>query len=117
VTAGDYSIGSENWPGLGKVIEECGEVIQEAAKLIAVGGEDMPHWDGKGTTVGRLEDELGDARAAIAFLLEFNPLLDQQRIADRVMTKLALFRRWHAENADYSAGRARAGGKDQETGP
>jgi hypothetical protein len=104
VAAGDYSIGSANWPGLAKVSEECSEVVQAAMKLIAMGGEDELHWDGQGTTVTRLEDELGDARAAIAFLLEVNPVLDQRRIFDRTEAKLVLFRHWHAKHADHSAG-------------
>lgn len=78
--AGDYSIGSAHWPGLAKVSEECSEVT-------------------------RLEDELADTCAAITFLLEANPVLDPGRIAERGAAKLALFRRWHAEHADHSAGR------------
>ena len=104
MTAGDYSIGSGNWPGLAKVSEECSEVVQAAMKLIAMGGKDELHWDGQGTVVTRLEDELADTRAAITFLLEVNLVLDRQRIEDRAAAKLALFRKWHAEHADHSAG-------------
>ena len=100
----DYSIGSAHWPGLAKVSEECSEVVQAAMKLVAMGGDDELHWDGQGTMVTRLEDELADTRAAITFLLEANPALDQRRIAERGAAKLAMFRRWHAEHADHSAG-------------
>lgn len=101
MSAGDYSIGSRNWPGLAKLTEEAGEVIQVAGKIIAANGE-TEHWDMTGTDVSmlaeRLEDELADVTAAIVFLTEHNPLLDTGRINTRANEKLALFRQWHADN-------------------
>lgn len=29
-----FSIGSKRWPGISKLIEECGEVLQIAGKLM-----------------------------------------------------------------------------------
>lgn len=89
---GDFAIGSRTWPGLSKLIEELGEVAQVAGKLIATGGE-PGHWDGTNLRT-RLEDELADLEAAIAFVLEHNDL-DADRVAERRAAKLRQFRDWH----------------------
>lgn len=34
--SGDFSIGGTLWPGLSKLIEECGEVLQVGGKLIGM---------------------------------------------------------------------------------
>jgi hypothetical protein len=104
MTAGDYSIGSDHWPGLAKAMEECGEFVHACAKLIAMGGEDAPHWDGQGTVLTRVEDEMADVLAACAFLRSRNPVLDAGRILDRTAAKVALFEKWHDEHADHSTG-------------
>lgn len=98
MTAGPYSIGSEHWPGLSKLIEECGEVLQIAGKIIGRGG-DPAHWDGKGDLVERLEDELGDLRAAIAFVLDVNPALSRGAVEMRYRDKVAVFHDWHKDPA------------------
>lgn len=67
-----YSIGSDAWPGLSKLIEECGETIQVAGKLMGTGGA-VEHWDG--SNLGdRLIEEIGDLQAAIEFFVETNDL-------------------------------------------
>lgn len=81
--------------GLAKLIEECGEVIQVAAKLLAFPSGDHP--DGAGNLHERLEDELGDLRAAIQFVIETHRLDGRQRVYARQVTKLDMFRRWHAD--------------------
>lgn len=99
VSAGPYSIGSGQWPGLAKVIEECGEVIQAAGKIIAANG-DGRHWDGSDLRQ-RLEDELADAQAAIGFAIDMNGL-DSERMLNRTADKLAMFAQWHLEHSDGS---------------
>lgn len=55
--------------GLAKLIEECGELIQEAAKAEGMNLDiDKPHWDGKGPLRERMENEMGDVIAAINFV-------------------------------------------------
>jgi NTP pyrophosphatase (non-canonical NTP hydrolase) len=98
--AGPYSIGSDHWPGLSKLIEECGEVIQVAGKIIATNGE-TAHWDGTDLRE-RLQDELGDLVAAVAFVGERNHL-DQDRVLARVDEKSDLFDRWHVEQGGSDA--------------
>jgi NTP pyrophosphatase (non-canonical NTP hydrolase) len=89
--SGDFSIGSNRWPGISKLIEECNEVGQVCGKLIGSSGEIM-HWDGTNLK-DRLEGELGDVLAAIDFVSQYCGL-NKVRIADRRAFKFARFRRW-----------------------
>lgn len=90
--AAGFAIGSRTWPGISKLVEELGEVAQVAGKLIATGGQ-ARHWDGTDLRT-RLEDELADLSAAIAFVVARNGL-DDGRIAARREAKLLLFEEWH----------------------
>lgn len=95
INPGPYSIGSDTWPGLAKLAEECGEVIQVIGKIIALGGaENYSHWDGSDVR-HRLQEELGDVLAAIDFVQSHNPL-DDMAIARRQDQKTVLFEQWHA---------------------
>lgn len=94
MTAGPYSIGSDRWPGLAKLAEECGEVIQVIGKIIAANGESA-HWDGSDLRE-RLEDEIADMRAAAAFLIEYSGL-DRDRVISRATDKQAMFEHWHLD--------------------
>jgi NTP pyrophosphatase (non-canonical NTP hydrolase) len=91
-----YSIGSYNLSGLSKLIEELGEVQQVAGKIMGLGNMGQ-HWDGTHLQ-SRLEDELGDLHAAIAFFTNHNGL-DFEAITKRAAEKLALFEQW-AANAE-----------------
>lgn len=92
--AGAFSIGSACWPGLSKLIEECGETLQVCGKLIATGGE-REHWDGSDLKA-RIEDEMADLLAATTFVTGMNGL-DVTRMAARTREKIALFHKWHKE--------------------
>lgn len=92
MSSGDFSIGSRVWPGLSKLLEECGELVQVGGKLIATGGSSK-HWDGSDLTQ-RLEEELADVQAAIEFLISRNSL-NRLAIAGRAMTKVTRFHAWH----------------------
>ena len=107
--SGDFSIGGRLWPGLSKLIEECGEAgdilpelillkmlgrIQQVAGKV-IGNEGRPdHWDGSNLPV-RLTEELGDLLAAIDFTVEMNHL-PRLPLMQRRREKLALFHQWHA---------------------
>lgn len=84
--------------GSAKLIEEMGEVIQVLGKILAFPYQDL-HPDGKGSLTRRLEDELGDAQAAMAFVVKTRQL-DVSRIMARAEEKLALFEAWHAMPTD-----------------
>jgi NTP pyrophosphatase (non-canonical NTP hydrolase) len=92
--SGDFSIGSQYWPGISKLIEECGEVVQVGGKLLGSRGE-VEHWDGSNLR-GRLEDEIGDVLAACSFVVQNNGL-NEERISGRHHEKLKLFCLWHQE--------------------
>lgn len=89
---GDFSIGSEIWPGISKLNEEMGEVLQVTGKLQGSSGERM-HWDGSDLKL-RLEEELGDLLAAAGFVGAHCDL-DMVAIAARRKQKRALFEKWH----------------------
>lgn len=89
----DYAIGSTRWPGLSKLIEEAGEVIQVAGKLLATGGA-VDHWDGTNLR-DRLIDEVGDLLAAVEFVAQANQI--EAEVMARAAEKLHLFRQWHRE--------------------
>ena len=100
---GPYGIGTTTWPGLAKVLEECGEVIQVLSKLVAKG--DLDHtWEqpdgtsrGWGDLTQALHEELGDLLAALGFFCEANPEIDRERVNRRMLDKQATFRSWHGE--------------------
>lgn len=95
--AGPFSIGSDTWPGLSKLIEECGEVLQVAGKLIATGGS-VDHWSGLDLDC-EMEKELGDALAAIDFFVECNRLRLRNHVIDaRRDEKYHLFEEWHGRS-------------------
>lgn len=89
---GDFSIGGNLWPGLSKLIEECGEVMQTAGKLIGSRGV-VEHWDGTNLR-DRLRDEMADLLAAISFVTNMNGLAQDSMVA-RMEEKLARFNKWH----------------------
>ena len=79
--------------GLTKLIEECGELVQIAAKKQAYFDTDT-HPDGKGSMKRRLEEEMADVIAACVLVAE-NFGLNQDFLEQRALKKLELFRSWH----------------------
>lgn len=94
MNSGDFSIGSTVWPGISKLIEECGEVVQVAGKLMGSKGEIL-HWDGTNLK-DRLESELGDLAAAINFVIDHCGL-DLIAVDARHKEKARTFEAWHRE--------------------
>lgn len=88
-----FEIGGTMWPGLGKVVEETGELNTVLGKLIATQGNPS-YWGGR-DLVKELEDEMADTMAAIHFLMDHNSLLSQQKIFDRCNAKYKQFVEWH----------------------
>lgn len=89
---GSFSIGSETWPGVSKLIEEMGELQQVLGKLIATHGG-TTHWDGP-DLLDRLHDEMGDVLGALTFVTNANGL-DEERLWKRAVEKSELFHVWH----------------------
>jgi NTP pyrophosphatase (non-canonical NTP hydrolase) len=92
--SGDFSIGSQVWPGTSKLLEEMGELQQVLGKLIATAGE-TKHWEGKDLKE-RLIEELADVKAAIIFfsLTNLTPA-ECEAIVKRADAKSDLFLAWH----------------------
>jgi NTP pyrophosphatase (non-canonical NTP hydrolase) len=80
-----------HWRGIGKLAEECGEVVQIIGKAVAFPLGDHP--DGRGPVHDRLIEELGDLQAAIDYVCQTNGLPDDQ-IQARRERKLQLFHQW-----------------------
>ena len=92
----DYAVGSDRWPGISKLIEEAGEVIQVAGKLLATGGA-VDHWHGTNLR-DRLIDEMGDLLAAVEFVAHVNKV--EADVMARAADKLHIFRQWHRDEQE-----------------
>lgn len=81
--------------GLVKLVEECGELCQVAAKKMALDNFDSwEHWDGAGDLKERLEKEIADVFAACRIVMD-NFDLSHRRIEERAHHKHELFEYWH----------------------
>lgn len=89
-----YGIGSDHWPGVGKVMEEKDELGVVFGKLFGSGGA-LEHWSGD--LGAMMRDEIGDLYAALDFLVTNNPPLKVRDgyIRKRRLWKRALFNAWH----------------------
>lgn len=90
--APDGSIGSFTLPGLTKVGEECGELIQVLAKISAI-GKISRYWDGTRLDI-KLIEEIGDLEATLDYIKYHNGL-DREAIKARKKLKNKKFARWH----------------------
>ena len=90
-------MGSQEWAGLSKLSEECGETVQVIGKLIATDGA-ADHWDGT-NLYDRIEEEIADVLAAAQFVIDYNGL-NQETITSRMNQKYALFSKWHKDKID-----------------
>ncbi len=89
-----FSIGGDEWPGLSKLAEECGEVTQIIGKLMGTGGR-SDHWDGTNLRE-RLIEEIGDVLAACEFVADFNLMMLE--VHSRRDIKLSLFEKWRMDS-------------------
>ncbi len=87
----DFNLSGRSWPGLSKLIEECGEVVQVCGKLLGSNGV-IHHWDGSNLK-DRIEEELADLGAAIDFVV-FWCNLSSEKIEKRRRVKLDKFQEW-----------------------
>lgn len=78
--------------GLAKLLEELGELSQIASKKLAYIDTD-DHPDHQGSMKKRMEDEMADVCAAIAFVIDKMDL-DAQYIHDRYNRKVNRFMTW-----------------------
>ena len=99
--SGDFSIGSQVWPGASKLIEEMGELQQVLGKLLGTAGE-TKHWDGSDLKE-RLKEEMADVMAALAFFIGTNFTdAEDDWIHARAEEKMKRFVEWHKNQACLS---------------
>lgn len=101
--------------GLAKLAEECGELIQIAAKKMAYFDVDI-HPDGEGSMKERLENELADVMASSIFVVQQFEL-DSRRIHERAAIKLARFHEWNGTTLEQPTMRVADEEKHGETIP
>ena len=87
--------------GLAKLLEECGELSQVAAKKLAYFTVNQ-HPDCAGPLDKRMQDEIADVIAACLFVASAFSL-DIEAICDRRDRKLALFDKWHCDPSNATA--------------
>ena len=80
--------------GLTKLQEECGELIQVCAKKSTYINAEI-HPDGSNMK-DRLEEEIADVLASCDLVLELHGL-DAMKIANRRLSKLQIFKKWHED--------------------
>lgn len=93
-----FAFGDKEWPGLAKLNEESGELIQVIGKLMMTHG-DRNYW-GNVDLRKRLVEEMGDLAAAIDFVSDHVLTPEETHVfVERMKQKRALFEQWHAEQA------------------
>jgi NTP pyrophosphatase (non-canonical NTP hydrolase) len=90
-----YTMQNRTWPGMGKVIEEAGEVLQLCGKIMSIRGA-TTYFNGEDLRK-ELQDELGDLLASVKFLIEENKL-DRNAIETRAISKGRKYADWKATN-------------------
>lgn len=87
-----YCIGSDEWNGLSKLIEELGELQQVCGKLIGSEGS-LDHWSLD--LLSKFIEELGDAYAAMEFFITKNFTPEEiSAIINQYHTKVDRFLEW-----------------------
>lgn len=90
-----FAIGDAEYPGLSKVTEEAGELLQVIGKLIANQGR-AQHWDGSNLR-SCLIYEAADLSAALHFVIKTVLTSDERDfLMRRFREKYERFRAWHA---------------------
>lgn len=90
-----YCIGSDEWNGLSKLIEELGELQQVCGKIIGSEGS-VDHWSGD--LQDKFVEEIGDAYAALDYFVAKNfSSYDMTRIETQRHIKEGKFIEWDTE--------------------
>jgi hypothetical protein len=93
-----FAIGDKDWPGLSKVTEETGELMQVIGRLMATHG-DHAHWSGSDLKADYLK-EVADVAAAVEFVVGFLTPAERSAVSRRKQEKLNLFCHWHNEEIE-----------------
>lgn len=97
-----FEIGDEEYPGLSKIVEESGEVLQIIGKLINSLGNPQ-HFDGSNLRK-KLINELADLDAALEFFIAYGLSQNETELLNnRMEEKFNKFKSWHEEILDERA--------------
>ncbi len=99
-----YSLPSDDWPGLAKLVEECGDVLEAAGKIMGGSGASYLLRD-------RLSGELADLLAVTAFVIEANGLDGSSFSRRRADTLRSLYSRVSRPTETALAGYDALGGE------
>ena len=95
-TINAFGYGDLIWPGIAKVVEESGEVLQAIGKLMMVHGNHEAHWDGN--LIDKIEEEVPDLDAALTVFKTLNyDKLDHNKMDRRALEKIDKFHDWQDE--------------------
>lgn len=93
-----FAFGDKEWPGVAKLNEESGELVQVIGKLMMTHG-DRQYWESVDLRT-RLIEEMADLAAAIDFVSDHVLTAEETRtFVERMKRKRALFEQWHTEQA------------------
>jgi hypothetical protein len=96
---GPYSIGSDTWPGLSRLAADAAQVVRVACTIMGNGG-DTPQEAEPGGLRESLQEELGDLRAAIDYVIGKNAL-DWDAVNRRRDRKRSLYERGTDEDCAH----------------
>jgi hypothetical protein len=88
---GPYSIGSDTWPGLSRLAADAAQVVRVACTIMGNCGDTQPEAETAGLRES-LQEELGDLRAAIDYVIGKNAL-DWDAVNRRRDRKRSLYER------------------------
>ena len=94
-----FAFGDNEWPGLAKLNEGSGELVQVIGKLMMTHGSSK-YWEGVDLRQ-RLIEEMADQAAAIDFVSDhvLTPV-EATRFVECMKQKRTLFELWHREQAE-----------------
>jgi len=108
---GPYSIGSDTWPGLSRLAADAAQVVRVACTIMGNCGDTQPEADAETDGLREsLQEELGDLRAAIDYVIGKNAL-DWDAVNRRRDRKRSLYERGTDED------RLVSGDRDQHARP
>lgn len=88
-----FMIGAQEWAGVSKFVEEAGEALQVAGKLMGTQGA-ANHWDGTDLHE-RMTEEMSDVLAAADLVVFLN--LNGDAVEERRRAKFRQFLGWHRD--------------------
>lgn len=88
-----FGIEDREWPGIAKLNEECGELVQVIGKLMATHGDPAHN---SGNLREKLIEEMADCAAALIFVRDRCLTKDEiKKLAKRADMKARRFEKWH----------------------